>query len=193
MLIVDAMVNLQDETPYENLSEEDRVELDTAAAMKEYDDIIFKYAQWKFPWRQVYEKKDTEAMGCQPGEKLDTIDHLIKADVEKMMKAVQVESTERRKGKFDLLIDMCRNSRCQLGALASQSFAERMNSVGNLLVTDKRTKLGKEILNKLVVLHMNKDFIYDNRRNKAGAVVDFADEIMAEAVKKAASRNANES
>ena len=34
MLIVDAMVNLQNDTPYEDLTEEDRVELDTAAAMK---------------------------------------------------------------------------------------------------------------------------------------------------------------
>jgi hypothetical protein len=107
------------------------------------------------------------------------------------MKAVQVESTERRKGKFDLLIDMCRNSRCQLGALASQSFVERMNSVGNLLVTDKRTKLGKELLNKLVVLHMNRNFIHDNRLNKSGAVVNFAEDFMAEAVRETTRINAN--
>ena len=192
MLIVDAMVNLQNETPQDDLTEEDRVELDTAAATKEYDDIIYEYAQWKFPWREVYDKKEIEEMGCQPGEKLDTIDHLINVDVEKMMKAVQKLSTEKRKGKYDLLINMCKNSRCQLGALASQSFAERMNSVGNLLVTDKRTKLGKELLNKLVVLHMNRDFIHDNRRSKAGAVVNFAEDIMAEAVREATRVNVNE-
>ena len=107
------------------------------------------------------------------------------------MKAVQKHSTERKKGKYDLLIDMCRNSRCQLGALASQSFAERMNSVGNLLVTDKRNKLGKDLLNKLVVLHMNRDFIHENRRDKAGVVIEFADNIMAEAKKKATTANEN--
>ena len=39
---------------------------------------------------------------------------------------------------------------------------------------------------------MNKDFIHDNRRNKAGAVVEFAGDFMAEAMRKANSTiNAN--
>ena len=51
------------------------------------------------------------------------------------------------------------NYRCQLGALESQSFAEGMNSVANILVIDSRTHLGNDLVNKLVVLHINMYFI----------------------------------
>ena len=112
-------------------------------------------------------------MGCLPGKKLDPLNHLIHADVAKMMKEVEREN-ENRGGIFSLFIQMCKNSRCQLGALASQSFAERMNSVANLLVTDSRTHLGNDLAKKLVVLHINRDFIQTCRENKAATVVRFA-------------------
>ena len=56
---------------------------------------------------------------------------------------------------FGLLPLLCKASKCQLGALMSQSFAERMNSRGNLIVTENRTRLKHNTLKKLVILEMN--------------------------------------
>jgi len=62
---------------------------------------------------------------------------------------------------------MFSNSRCQMGALvASQSFAERMNSRANLLVTKTRTRLDHDLIDMLVVLQMNKDFMMFTRKHK---------------------------
>ena len=69
-------------------------------------------------------------------------------------------------GSLGYLPAMCRNSACQLGALNSQSFVERMNSAANLIVTKKRTNLADELIDKLVVIRMNRDFMMHCRQNK---------------------------
>ena len=60
---------------------------------------------------------------------------------------------------FKLLPDMACHSKFQIGAVMSQSFSERMNSVGKVIFADNRTLLDADIINKLVVLRMNKRFI----------------------------------
>ena len=50
-------------------------------------------------------------------------------------------------------------SKFQLGALLSQSFAERMNSAGKNIFRDNRGKLDHEMIDKLVVLRMNRNFM----------------------------------
>ena len=44
----------------------------------------------------------------------------------------------------------------------------------NLLVTESHTHLGNDLVNKLVVLHINRYFIRTRRENKAATVVQFA-------------------
>ena len=61
--------------------------------------------------------------------------------------------------KFGCLLEMCTKSPVKLGALASESFSERMISCANLLVDAHRLKFGNEMIDKLVVLHMNKKFM----------------------------------
>jgi hypothetical protein len=70
---------------------------------------------------------------------------------------------------------MCKNSRCQLGALSSQSFAERMNSAANLHVTKHRTQLGHDLIDKLVVLRMNKSFMIMTRKRQASVPETLSD------------------
>ena len=43
----------------------------------------------------------------------------------------------------------------------------------------------------IAVRSRNRDFIHENRRDKAGVVIEFADNIMAEAKKKATTANEN--
>ena len=96
-------------------------------------------------------------------------------DVSKMMDEVNAEN-KRRKNAFGYLPDMCRYSRCQLGALASQSFAKRMNSCANLVVTKHRLGLSDDYIEKLVVLRINKDFMTYCRRHQAMTILNLSDE-----------------
>ena len=68
--------------------------------------------------------------------------------------------------KFKLLPLMAKCSKYQIGTLVSQSFAERMNSAGKNIVTDNRGKLDPEIVNKLVVLRMNRKFMEYSRQER---------------------------
>ena len=67
---------------------------------------------------------------------------------------------------FGYLHMMCRLSPCQLGALNAQSFVERVNLCAKLIVSDKRTSLKHELIDKLVILRMNLKFmIYCRGKN----------------------------
>jgi hypothetical protein len=87
--------------------------------------------------------------------------------VEKMMKIIEENNTDNHFGYLPL---MCKNSKCQLGALSAQSFAERMNSVGNQIVTKDRTLLKDDQLEKLVVLRMNHDFLVATAKEKSKSI-----------------------
>ena len=60
---------------------------------------------------------------------------------------------------------MCCNSPIQLGALTSEIFSERMISAANVLVDAHRIHLNDDMIDKLIVLRMNKKFI-DRVRSK---------------------------
>ncbi len=48
-----------------------------------------------------------------------------------------------------------------------------MNSAGNNLVTDDRTRLGNDYVDKLTVLRMNKEFMISARKKQAISFVQF--------------------
>ena len=60
------------------------------------------------------------------------------------------ESGEHRKCGY--LPDVCCNSPCQIGELASDFFSERMISAANLLVDTYRIRLGHAHIDKLIFL-----------------------------------------
>lgn len=76
-------------------------------------------------------------------------------DMYHMMMKIE-EYNSNNGGTFGYLPLMCKNSKAQLGALNAQSYVERMNSAANLVVTSNRTRLGDDVINKLVVMKMNK-------------------------------------
>lgn len=59
------------------------------------------------------------------------------------------------------------------GALTSESFPERMISCANLLVDTHRLVFGDNVIDKLVVLHMNKKFIDIMRGKTTFATIAF--------------------
>ena len=47
----------------------------------------------------------------------------------------------------------------QIGALNAEIFEERVNSIANIIMTDKSNLLAENILNKFVTLRMNAGFM----------------------------------
>ena len=60
--------------------------------------------------------------------------------------------------------------------ILTQSFAERMNSRGKLIVTENRTCLKHSTLEKLVVLKMNKMSIKHCRQKKALQIIKMGEQ-----------------
>ena len=58
-----------------------------------------------------------------------------------------------------MLPEMHYDPRCQLGALTSESFSEIMIVRANLLVEIHQLHLNDDMIDMLIVLHMNKRFM----------------------------------
>lgn len=94
---------------------------------------------------------------------LDIVDDLLKLDFEPIYKVVVTIGVQR---KLCLLPLMMCCSKYQLGALNSQSFAERINSAANRVVTEDTIRINSTLVDMLVTLRMNKrfmDFIKDSK------------------------------
>ena len=68
---------------------------------------------------------------------------------------------------FKLILMMACHSKFQIGALNSQSFCERMNSTGKNIVSNNQTCLEADLINTLVVLRTNRNFMMYYRKNQA--------------------------
>lgn len=97
--------------------------------------------------------------------KCDPFKGLMKLPIQPVMEHID-RMNEEKNNIFGFLPLMCKASPCQLGALNAQSFAERIISVGNLIITKKRTKLDDNLLKQLIVLRMNRGFMEFARHNK---------------------------
>ena len=94
---------------------------------------------------------------------LDIVDDLLRLDFEPICKVVVKIGEERNLCLLPLM--MC-CSKYQLGALNSQSFAERINSAANRVVTEDTIRINSTLVDILVKLRMNKrfmDFIRDTK------------------------------
>ena len=97
----------------------------------------------------------------------DLFGDLIKVNMKPLMDWMIVKmNSGDTNGSFGYLPAMCRNSVCQLGALNSQSFLERMNSAANLIATKRISNLADELIDKLVVIRMNQNFVMHCHQNK---------------------------
>ena len=128
--------------------------MDTAAAGTTEFKTVLKACRLvmptsKVPWKALYKHLPEEP---------DTFDDLMTLDVKPLMDNLEKVNAENN-NCFGYLPLMASCSKCQLGALNSQSFAERINSVANLIVTVTRGDLDPVLVNKLVMLRMNKTFM----------------------------------
>ena len=96
-------------------------------------------------------------MNLDNNEKIDTCKHAWSVNVKMFIDHVIKESGEER--KFGCLPVVGYNPPAQLGALNSESFSKRMISAANLLVHAHRLHLNDDVIDKLIVLHMDRKLI----------------------------------
>lgn len=149
------------------VSEQSLRRLDTQAAEIEFKSAISKWTEWDVPWSTLYPNNKFESFNIYT--------ELMDLDM-KVLLDFASNYSESNDLCFGLLPLMCKASKCQLGALISQSFAERMNSRGNLIVTENRTRLKHTTLEKLVVLKMNTPFIKHCRQKKALQIIKLGEQ-----------------
>ena len=135
-------------------SEQELRESDKIEAKQEFGKVIKNWRGLKIPWKKLFTQ---EVLGLEKeSDKVHPYKHLSNVPVDEMMKFISGRDVDNL---FGYLPMMCKNSKCQLGTLSSQSFVERMNSEANNVITVERTQLDDSILEKCVVLRMNKDFM----------------------------------
>ena len=85
-----------------------------------------------------------------------------------LYRKIEEEDKDRKLyGFLPLMASCCKG---QIGALNAESYAERVNSVGKLIMTNDSTLLGDELLNKLATLRMNRTFMEFMRENYSESV-----------------------
>jgi len=142
----------------QELTEQDYRQIDERDAKSEFILAFQHWQNWIPDWKHLF-----------PGynfETYDLMDEMLHLDMKILMKESERVSESNDK-KFKLLPLMAKCSKFQLGALVSQSFAERMNSAGKNIVTDNRTNLDQDMIDKLVILRMNKRFMEYARQERA--------------------------
>ena len=119
------------------------------------------------PKKEFTHSKDANGDAfCDP----DKFEELIDIDMAMLMKRIEQHNSDNN-AICGYLTMMCRLSPCQLGALNAQSFVKRMNSAEKLIVGEKRTSLNHELIDKLVVLRLNRDFMIYCRQHGSMARV----------------------
>ena len=113
-------------------------------------------------WRKLHNKKE---LNWDNDDDIETHKHLWSVNMKILLDHVIKESGDER--KFGFLPEMCCNSPVQLGVLTSEIFPEIMISADNLLVDTHRLHLNDDMIDKLVVLCVNKKFM-DRVRIKNG-------------------------
>ena len=110
-------------------------------------------------WRRLYPdiRKD--------GGKLDIIVDLMKLDLKPLMKEIN-DYNKANKNCLGYLPLMVNSSKCQLGALNAQSFAERIISAANLILTKDRSSTDMHLLDMMVTIRMNRRFMEQVRESK---------------------------
>jgi hypothetical protein len=132
------------------LTEEELVEQDKSNAMNEFQKVLKKWLRHDVPWKTLYpDQVETDTP--------DLVKDLMKLDMGVVYKQIIQEDKDRKCFGFLPLMASC--SKGQIGALNAESYAERMNSMGKLVLTDGNSLLKDSEIEMLVTLRMNREFM----------------------------------
>ena len=109
-------------------SEKQLRESDKIEAKQEFGKVIKTWRDLKIPWKKLFTQ---EVLGLEKeSDKVHPYKHLANVPVDEMIKYISSRDVDNL---FGYLPMMCKNSKCQLGVLSSQSFVEKMNSEAKIL------------------------------------------------------------
>ena len=139
-------------------SEEDLALEDAAAAEKEFKKVFANWFGLVIDWKAEFAEKKLKGV--------DLLDDLIDLDIGRLYEKIitEVDPDRYKYGFLPLMAGCCDG---QIGALNAESFAERVISGANLVMTNGNTLLGDQMLEMLVVLRMNREFMEFMRREYA--------------------------
>ena len=151
-----------------NVSETQKRFNDGEAADIEFEKVASNWIEFKPKCKKMFTKKE---LNLHNNERLCLCNNLWGVNMKVLVDKMIEESGSER--KFGCLPEMCTKSPVQLGALTSESFSERMISNDNLLVDPHPLKFGDDMIDKLVVLRVNKTFNDKLRNDKAHSTMNF--------------------
>ena len=126
----------------------------TNNALVEYKRSFKNWVKYVVPWKTLYPNL----------EGFDLIRDLMPLDVGIVYLHI-LKNEDPDRSKFDFLPLLASCSSGEIGALNAESFAERIISAVNLIMTEGRTLLDDATLDKLVVLRMNREFMVFMRKH----------------------------
>jgi len=134
----------------EELTDAQIVRKDREEGGVEFDSVIRHWKQYRPNWQLLYPKELGEK------ERLVIIDDLMELDLKPMMDQLEQDNLGNKFGCVPLMMGC---SIGQLGALPAESWAERVNSVGKLVIDVRKTRLRADMIDKLITLRMNTAFM----------------------------------
>ena len=139
-------------------SEEDFAREDAVAAEKEFKRVFPNWFGLVVDWKGEFPEANLKDV--------DLLHDLIDIDLGRFYHKLitKVDPDRSRFGFLPLMAGCCDG---QIGALNAESFAERVISGSNLVMTNGNTLLGDKMLEMLVVLRMNREFMEFMRREYA--------------------------
>ena len=131
-------------------SEEDFAREDALAAEKEFKRVFSNWFGLVVDWKGEFPEANLKDV--------DLLHDLMDIDLGRFYHKLitKADPDRSRFGFFPLMAGCCDG---QIGALNAESFAERVISGANLVMTNGSTLLGDKRLEKLVVLRMNREFM----------------------------------
>ena len=117
------------------------------------------FSNWKkhvVDWESEFPRMTKSGVDQKGNPQADLVKDMMKLDMGKLYRDMEKEGPD---GPFGLIPLMASGTRAQIGALMAKSFCERVISQVNLIMDDGNTLLKPATLEKLTVLHMNRDFM----------------------------------
>ena len=143
-------------------SEEDFAREDAAAAEKEFKKVFPNWFGLVVDWNAEFPEEKLEGV--------DLLNDLFDIDMGRLYDKIitKVYPDRSRFGFLSLMAGCCDG---QIGALNAESFAERVISGSNLVMTNGNTLLGDKMIEMLVVLRMNREFMEFMRSEYAEEII----------------------
>jgi hypothetical protein len=143
-------------------SEEDFARKDAAAAKKEFKKVFPNWFGLVVDWKAEFPEGKLEGV--------DLLNDLFDIDMGRLYDKI-ITKVDPGRSRFGFLPHMAGCCDGQIGALNAESFAERVISGSNLVMTNGNTLLGDTMLEMLVVLRMNREFMEFMRNEYAEEII----------------------